>query len=116
MLLNWRMIVMIKDLNINIPNWFEQDELHLLHTVMNPGNDMGVLFASENFNKQKECNPVVRLYLLELQNDKFELTKELDAFTFNCCEEAREFSRKLPNMNALDLVLYLNKRQLLFSV
>ena len=106
---------MIKELNINIPNWFELDELHALHTVMSPANDTGVLVASENFNKEKECNPTVRLYLLELQNGKFEITKELEAFSFNCCDEARDFSQKLPNMNALDLVLYLNKREPLFS-
>ncbi|MER2000941.1 MAG: geranylgeranyl pyrophosphate synthase [Lysinibacillus sp.] len=106
---------MIKELNINIPNWFELDELDALHTVMSPVNDTGVLVASENFNKEKECNPTVRLYLLELQNGKFEITKELDAFSFTSCDEARDFSQKLPNMNALDLVLYLNKRQPLFS-
>lgn len=106
---------MIKELNINIPNWFELDELHALHTIMNPLQDTGVLVASENFNNEKQCNPTVRLYLLELQNGLLEVTKELDAFPFNCCDEALDFSRKLPNMNAIDLVLYLNKRKPLFS-
>lgn len=106
---------MIKELNINIPQWFELDELNALHTVMNPVNDTGVLVAAENLNKEKECNPTIRLYLIELLEDQYELTQELDAFAFNCCEQAKEFSQKLPNMNAIDLVLYLNKRQPLFT-
>ena len=107
---------MMKNLNINIPNWFELDELNALHTIMSPSlQNTGVLVASENFDNDKTCNPTVRLYLLEMVEGTLELTKELEAFTFHSSKEAQEFSQKLPSMNALDLVLHLNKRQPLFS-
>ena len=107
---------MIKELNINIPAWFKLDELMAVNTIISPStHDTGILVASENFDNCKICDPTVRLYLLKLVEGVFEVTKELDAFTFRTIEEAQEFSQKLPNMNALDLVLYINKHKPLFS-
>lgn len=107
---------MIKQVEVNIPEWFELDGLSALHTVISPVfRDVGVLIAGENLDNSKCCDPIVRLYLVTLTEDKYEVTKELDSFKFKCINAARTFSEKLPNLNALDLVMLLNKEKPLFS-
>ena len=101
---------MIKECNINVPNYFELDELKVIDTIPS-SDDKGILVAAENFN---DCNmhfPTVRLYLVELIKGIFEVTKELDAFSFRSMDDAKEFSEKLPKMNAIDLVLFMNKKR-----
>ena len=107
---------MVKQIELNIPEWFELDGLSALHTVISPlSEENGVLIAGENLDNSKCCNPIVRLYLITLLAEKYEVTKELDAFTFNCMDEARTFSEQLPNLSAIDLVMLLNKEKPLFS-
>lgn len=107
---------MIKQVEVNIPEWFELDGLSALHTVISPNyEEVGVLIAGENLDNTKCCDPTVRLYMVTLLEGKYEVTKELEAFTFNCMNEARKFSEQLPNLNALDLVMLLNKEKPLFS-
>lgn len=107
---------MIKELNINIPACFELDGLIAVSTIISPSSeDTGILVASENFDNCKVCDPTVRLYLLAQVDGIFEVTKELDAFTFSTIEEAQQFSQELPDMTALDLILYINNHKPLFS-
>lgn len=107
---------MIKQVEVNIPEWFELDGLSALHTIISPlSEEVGVLIAGENLDNSKCCDPTVRLYLMTMIEDKYEVTKELEAYTFNCKNEARNFSEQLPNLNALDLVMLLNKEKPLFS-
>ena len=107
---------MIKQVEVNIPDWFELDGLSALHTVISPlFEEVGVLIAGENLDNTKCCEPTVRLYLVNLLEGKYEVTKELEAFTFNCMNEAISFSEQLPKLNALDLVMLLNKQKPLFA-
>ena len=102
---------------VSIPEWFELDELSTLKVVISPNTkDVGILLAGENLDLTKSCCPTVRLYLVNLINDKYELTRELDAFTFNSKEEAIEFSKSLPELTAMDLVMMMNKQSPVFTV
>ncbi len=107
---------MTKQIEINVPEWFELDELDAIETIMSPiSNETGILVAGENFNQSKACDPTVRLYLLQKIDGVFEVTKELDAFPFQSKDEAVQFSAKLPTLNAIDLVMLLNREQPIFT-
>ncbi|WP_413362808.1 geranylgeranyl pyrophosphate synthase [Lysinibacillus sp. 3P01SB] len=107
---------MTKQIEINVPEWFEMDELATLDTIVSPTSEnVGILVAGENLNYTKTCCPTVRLYLMQLIDGKFEVTKELDAFPFHSRDEAVHFSGKLRNMNAIDLVMLMNKEQPIFT-
>jgi hypothetical protein len=107
---------MTKQIEINVPEWFEMDELAKLDTIVSPiSENVGILVAGENLNYTKTCCPTVRLYLLHLIDGKFEVTKELDAFPFRSRDEAVYFSEKLRSMNAIDLVMLMNKEQPIFT-
>ncbi|MEK4424534.1 geranylgeranyl pyrophosphate synthase [Solibacillus sp. FSL K6-1523] len=102
---------------LNVPEWFVLDELHILETIISPvSNDMGIIVASENFDATKRCHPTVRLYMIHLVDDQFELTKELDAFQFQSVAEAKQFAAKLPNLNAMDFIMMINKEEPAFSI
>ena len=108
---------MSKQIQINVPEWFVLDELHILATIISPNSEnIGILIAGENFDSSKSCCPTVRLYLIRLIDDQYELIKELDAFQFNTSEEAKYFSSKLPDLNAIDLVMMLNKEEPVFTL
>lgn len=106
---------MTKQIEINVPEWFEMDGLDSLDTIVSPTSEnVGILVAGENMDATKTCRPTVRLYLLQLIDGKFEVTKELEAFPFRTKEEALYFSGKLRNLNAIDLVMLLHKEQPIF--
>lgn len=105
------------DVAVNVPEWFVADELHMLKTIVSPNTEeVGILMAGENLDATKCCSPTVRLYLMKLVDNQYEVIKELDAFQFNTTDEAAKFSSKLPEINAIDLVLMLNKEQPFFNV
>lgn len=105
------------EVSVNVPEWFVADELHMLKTIVSPNaEEIGILMAGENLDATKRCRPTVRLYLMKLVNDRYEVTKELDAFQFKTTDEATKFSSKLPEINAIDLVLMLNREQPFFAV
>lgn len=107
---------MTKQIEINVPEWFEMDELDTLDTIVSPiSENVGILVAGENLDYTKICCPTVRLYLMQLVDGKYEVTKELDAFPFRSRDEAVHFSGKLRNMNAIDLVMLMNKEQPIFT-
>ncbi|MEO4052226.1 geranylgeranyl pyrophosphate synthase [Solibacillus sp. CAU 1738] len=108
---------MNKQIEINIPEWFELDGLSTLQVVISPNTDnVGIILAGENLDLTKTCCPTIRMYLVNLINGKYELTKELEAFTFNSKEEALQFSEKLPELTAIDLVMMLNNQTPVFAM
>lgn len=99
------------------PKWFVQDELHIIETIVSKTSaNTGIVIAGENFDATKRCHPTVRLYMIQLFNDQYEITKELDAFQFDTAEEAQQFCAKLPEMTAIDLVMLMNKEEPVFSI
>ena len=108
---------MSRQIEINVPEWFVRDELHILKTIISPiSKNIGILIAGENFDSTKSCYPTVRLYLMRLIEEKYELTKELEAYSFRSLDEAQRFSTKLPELNAIDLVMMLNSEEPVFSI
>ena len=106
---------MTKQIEVNVPEWFEMDGLDRLDTIVSPiSGNAGILVAGENMDDTKTCRPTVRLYLLQLIDGKFEVTKELEAFPFCSKDEAFHFSGNLRNLNAIDLIMLLNKEQPIF--
>ncbi|MGN7476649.1 geranylgeranyl pyrophosphate synthase [Solibacillus silvestris] len=108
---------MNSQIQLIVPEWFVQDELHIIETIVSEVSaTTGIVIAGENFDASKQCNPTVRLYMIRLIENQFELIKELDAFQFETVEEAKLFCSKLPGLNAIDLIMLMNKEEPLFSV
>lgn len=104
-------------IQLMIPEWFILDELHIIETIVNENTaNVGIVVAGENFDASKNCCPTVRLYMIRLVDNQYELMKELDAFQFQTVEEAEVFSAKLPTLNAIDLIMMVNKEQPIFSI
>ena len=95
-------------LNFTIPSWLELDELQIL-SIQQQNSNEAVVIVGENLDESKLCRPTIRLYLAKRLDQTFEFVKELDAFLFDSKEQAIDFSEKIPNLSALDLVVQRNK-------
>lgn len=108
---------MNSQIQLIVPEWFVQDELHIIETIVSKVTpSTGIVIAAENFDATKRCRPTVRLYMIQLMNNQYEITKELDAFQFGTVEQAKQFCAKLPEMTAIDLIMLMNKEELVFSL
>ncbi len=100
-----------------IPEWFEYDELVALSTIVNEEDaTVGVLLAGDNLEMEKSYHPVVRVYLITLQDGKYEFTKEMSALSFNTKEEAIGFTTKFSNYSAIELFVDLYKQQINIAI
>lgn len=108
---------MNSQIQLIVPEWFVQDELHIIETIVSQVSaSKGIVIAAENLDATKRCRPTVRLYMIQLMNDQYEITKELDAFQFDSGQEAKQFCTKLPEMSAIDLIMLMNKEEPVFSM
>ncbi|MBD8031837.1 MULTISPECIES: geranylgeranyl pyrophosphate synthase [Solibacillus] len=108
---------MNSQIQLMVPEWFVQDELHIIETIINKvSGTSGIVIAGENFDASKQYNPIVRLYTIGLVEDQYELIKELDSFQFKTVEDAKLFCSKLPELNAIDLIMLMNKEEPVLSV
>ena len=111
------MIFMNSQIQLMVPEWFVQDELHIIETIINKvSGTSGIVIAGENFDASKQYNPIVRLYTIGLVEDQYELIKELDSFQFKTVEDAKLFCSKLPELNAIDLIMLMNKEEPVLSM
>ncbi|KGR74517.1 hypothetical protein [Ureibacillus sinduriensis] len=102
---------------VAIPEWFENDELVALSTIVDKQDAaVGVLLAGDNLDKQRSYLPVVRVYLITLQNGKYEFAKEVSAFSFNSKEEAVRFTTKFSNYSTIELFVDLFKEQINIAI
>ena len=93
-------------LNFTIPSWLELDELEVLSIeLQSHDQNHAIVVVGENLDETKSCSPTIRLYLAERVDQTFECVKELDAYVFKTKEEAIAFSKKLPQLSALQLIL-----------
>lgn len=108
---------MNNQIQLILPEWFVLDELHIIETIVSKNSaNIGIVVAGENFDMSKHCCPTVRLYMIRLIDNQYELMKELDAFQFESVEEAKAFSGKLPELNAIDLIMMMNREHPIFSM
>lgn len=67
-----------------------------------------MLILGENFDEEDHNAPVIRVYQLMTIEEKFEIDKELHAFSFLDLPSAISFAENLPRMSALELLLSMN--------
>ncbi|RKQ19174.1 hypothetical protein [Ureibacillus endophyticus] len=102
---------------VNIPSWFELDDLVVINTIINEKNPtFGTLIASDNINLEKPYRPRIRVYLIKLDNDKFNIEKELGSFTFKTQNEALDFSEKFSTISAVELLHKLHSEQVAYAI
>lgn len=107
---------MNSQIQLSIPKWFVQDELHIIETfVSKVSATTGIVIAGENLDASKRCDPTVRIYMIRLIEDQYEIIKELEAFPFDTVEDAKVFVSKLPELTAFDLIMLLNNEEPVFS-
>lgn len=103
-------------IEMDVPEIFELDGLEIISTIVSPNNEKtGILLVGENFDLLRPYNPLVRVYLLNLNEKRYEVKKELYSFSFETTEKASEFLSKLPNLTVIDLILMLNNEELAFA-
>ena len=88
------MVVMCEQIEINVPTCFALNELSTLGTVLHPSNtDIGFLVAGEHFHTVSHSKPIVRIYLMNLVDGKFEVTQELESIKFDSTPQAKQIGR-----------------------
>ena len=103
---------MVKQIEVNVPDWFEQNGLNVLTYVQNPIDEqVGILLASESLITRTEKSVVVRVYLLQLLDGQYEVVKEIESYPFNNLARAKQFAERLPNLNVIDFLLSLNHEE-----
>ncbi len=109
--------MMSRNIEVNIPEWFRQDELSVLNVMVDSQNEtIGTLFASDNFDQNRPYNPVVRVYSLRLNNGQYELESEISAFSFKTKAQAITFSEKVLTYSATDLLLNIHRNQVRVAI
>lgn len=97
------------DYELELPDEFEGMEL--LQTLISPAkSDIGIIILGENYSDGVE-RPTVRIYLISIEENEWDLEGELQAFTFLNFGSAKRFVEDLPIMSAIDLLLLMNGRQ-----
>ncbi|MFC4411680.1 hypothetical protein ACFOZY_14910 [Chungangia koreensis] len=86
----------------------ELEQSDVLEKYMNlEKSDIGVLVMGENVNPVSK-RPLIRLYLVEKQDEKFNVQKELEAFAFESYGTAHDFLKKLPKMTGVEMLVMLS--------
>ena len=63
---------MNNQIQLSIPKWFVQDELHIIETIVSEiSATTGIVIAGENFDASKRCKPTVRIYMIRLIDDQY---------------------------------------------
>ncbi|WP_298830116.1 hypothetical protein [uncultured Planococcus sp.] len=97
------------DYDLELPEEFEGMEL--LQTLLSPAkSDRGIMILGKNYSDGVE-RPTVRIYLISIEENEWDLEEELQAFTFLNFGSAKRFVEGLPSMSAIDLLLLLNGHQ-----
>ncbi|RHW38599.1 hypothetical protein D1B33_06900 [Lysinibacillus yapensis] len=99
--------------DVAIPQWFEYDELVVMKKIVNQQDKTtGILLAGDNLEQLRPYKPVVRIYVLTLVNNRFELTKEMGAISFESKECAEDFAANLAKYSAIDFFVDIHKQQI----
>ncbi|MFP7199646.1 hypothetical protein SFC08_01610 [Lysinibacillus halotolerans] len=97
---------------VEIPEWFELDGLEMLNTIINDQQLNGILLAGDNLEQARPYNPVVRIYLINLQQEKYEIVREVGAVTFKSKEEVTDFASNITSYSLIDLFYNLHNKQI----
>lgn len=97
---------MYKNKEVIYPNQLTKDmkiEEDIFPTIE---SDIGITTLSQQINS----NHILRIYqlLYNHENENYEVVQELEAFTFQTRKELTDFIKKLPQLNAIEMLLLLN--------
>ncbi|MGK7377609.1 hypothetical protein ACSFXN_07180 [Planococcus sp. 1R117A] len=89
----------------------ELDGLVLLETLISPMQpNTGVIIAGENY-EETSIQPIVRIYLITMEEEEWVIEAELQAFAFSDIDSADKFVSDLPNLSAIDILIRMNGHQ-----
>lgn len=97
---------------VEIPEWFEVDGLVKLNIIINDQQLNGVLLAGDNLEQAHPYNPIVRIYLINLQQEKYEIVREVGAIAFKSKQEATDFALNITSYSLIDLFLDIHNKQI----
>lgn len=94
---------------MNLPK--ELDGMVLLETLISPMQpNTGVIIAGENYGETSAL-PIVRIYLITMEEEEWVIEAELQAFAFSDIDSANKFVSDLSNLSAIDILIRLNGYQ-----
>ncbi len=67
----------------------------------------GVIIAGENY-EETAIQPIVRIYLITMEDEGWVIETELPVFTFSDLDRANNFVSNLPNLSAIDILIRMN--------
>lgn len=89
----------------------ELDGMVLLETLISPMQpNTGVIIAGENYEETSTW-PIVRIYLITMEEEDWVMEAELQAFAFSDINSANKFVSDLPNLSAIDILIRMNGHQ-----
>ena len=94
---------------MNLPE--ELDGMVLIETLISPMQpNTGVIIAGENY-EETSIQPIVRIYLITMEEEEWVIETELQAFAFSNIASANKFVSDLPNLSAIDILIRMNGYQ-----
>lgn len=89
----------------------ELDGMVLIETLISPMQPhTGVIIVGENY-EETAIQPLVRIYLITMEDEDWVIETELQAFAFNDLNSANKFVSDLPNLSAIDILIRMNGHQ-----
>lgn len=89
----------------------ELDGMVLIETLISPMQpNTGVIIAGENY-EEASIQPIVRIYLIAMEEENWLIEAELQAFAFSNIDNANKFVSDLPNLSAIDILIRMNGNQ-----
>lgn len=89
----------------------ELDGMVLIETLisaMQPST--GVIIVGENY-EETASQPIVRVYLITMEDEGWVIETELQAFAFSDLESAKKFVSDLPDLSAIDILIRMSGHQ-----
>lgn len=89
----------------------ELDGMVLIETLISAIQpSTGVIIVGENY-EETASQPIVRVYLITMEDEGWVIETELQAFTLSDIESSTKFVSDLPNLSAIDILIRMSGYQ-----
>lgn len=89
----------------------ELDGMVIIETLISPMQpNTGLIIAGENYEETSTW-PIVRIYLITIEDEGWVIEDELQAFAFSNLDSANKFVSDLPNLSAIDILIRMKGHQ-----
>lgn len=89
----------------------EMDGMVLIDVLISPMQpNTGVIIVGENY-EETSSQPIVRIYLVTMEDEDWVIEVELQAFAFSDIDSANKFVSDLPSLSAIDILIRMNGYQ-----